>query len=76
MKSNNALLEINKAKRHPNEKERREYIYIGNSQKRYTNNYKEDVIAPKIKQVYIKTVKNHVQSIWQVLKDMDRSQHG
>lgn len=52
------------------------YTYIGNSQKRYTNNYKEDVIAPKIKQMYIKTVENHVQSIWQVLKDMDRSQHG
>lgn len=49
---------------------------MGNSQKRYTNNYKEDVTAPKIKQMYIKTVKNHVQSIWQALKDMDRSQHG
>lgn len=49
---------------------------MGNSQKRYTNNYKEDVTAPKMKQMYIKTVKNHVQSIWQVLKDMDRSQHG
>lgn len=50
-------------KRHPNDKIGKGYIYICNSQKRYTNNYKEGETAPKIKQMYIKTMKNHIWSI-------------